>query len=238
MWVTAFLDFPAHAYDAGVSFWAAATGSTVSSPRGDHGEFGTLLPPDGDPYLRVQRLGAGPTRVHLDLHDPTLKDRAIAHGARLIAEDGYATLASPSGLVFCVVSESLSRRPMIGDLVLDQVCIDVAEHAFGDEFEFWERLLDRDGDDDGGQFAHLPRTPDEPLRVMLQRCGPGTTKAHLDFAATDRHASVRWLVGLGATEVRRTTDWTTLRDPAGLEFCVTDREPGTGRLPAESATPL
>jgi hypothetical protein len=47
----------------------------------------------------------------------------------------------------------------------------------------------------------------------------------------DRDAEVERLRALGATVVRRTNQWTTLRDPAGLELCVTDRDPDTGGLP-------
>jgi hypothetical protein len=63
-WISAFLDFAPASYAEGVGFWAALTGYGVSDPRGDDGEFATLLPPDGDDFLRVQRLGNGPDRIH------------------------------------------------------------------------------------------------------------------------------------------------------------------------------
>ncbi|HVT71392.1 MAG TPA: hypothetical protein VHF26_26845 [Trebonia sp.] len=56
-WLTVFLDFPASGFDQGTAFWREVTGSGLSSFRGPGGEFATLLSPDGDPYLRVQRLG-------------------------------------------------------------------------------------------------------------------------------------------------------------------------------------
>ena len=55
-------------------------------------------------------------------------------------------------------------------------------------------------------------------------------RAHLDFACDDMVAE-RWRhEALGATFVRSTTNWTTLRDPAGLEYCITRRNPETGTL--------
>jgi hypothetical protein len=63
-WLTVFLDFPAGSFGAGVAFWREVTGSTLSPFRGAAGEFATLLPADGDAYLRVQRLaGGGASRV-------------------------------------------------------------------------------------------------------------------------------------------------------------------------------
>jgi glyoxalase superfamily protein len=43
---------------------------------------------------------------------------------------------------------------------------------------------------------------------------------HIDIHATDRSAEVARLVGLGATVVHIAERWTTMRDPAGLVFCV------------------
>src|SRR5436305_12459468 len=67
-WLTLFLDFPAGSFDAGVAFWREVTGSALSPFRGPAGEFATLLPPDGDAYLRVQRIADGSGGGHLDLH--------------------------------------------------------------------------------------------------------------------------------------------------------------------------
>jgi glyoxalase superfamily protein len=104
------IDHPAGGYDAAAAFWAATTGT----PR----EPGTA-PPDDDPYesladqpggvhLAMQRTGAGtPPRVHLDVET----DDVAAEVARLVAlgatvttqHDGWAVLADPGGLPFCVV---------------------------------------------------------------------------------------------------------------------------------------
>jgi hypothetical protein len=48
---------------------------------------------------------------------------------------------------------------------------------------------------------------------------------HLDLACDDAPAEVTRHVGLGAAVVRVTEQWTTLRDPAGREYCVTGRRP-------------
>jgi hypothetical protein len=64
-WVTIFLDFPGDAFEAGVAFWREVTGYGLSSSRGEAGEFATLLPPDGDAYLRVQRIFDGAGGCHL-----------------------------------------------------------------------------------------------------------------------------------------------------------------------------
>ena len=99
-WLTAFLDFPADSFDAGVAFWQAVTGSGLSAFRGANGEFATLLPPDGDAYLRVQRLAAGDGGCHLDLH----LDTATAGGA--------AALACPPAMPRCAEGAAgLGRRP-------------------------------------------------------------------------------------------------------------------------------
>jgi hypothetical protein len=47
-----------------------------------------------------------------------------------------------------------------------------------------------------------------------------------DLACDDVPAEVARQVGLGAQVVREVPgDWTTLRDPAGREYCVTARSP-------------
>ena len=67
-----------------------------------------------------------------------------------------------------------------------------------------------------------------PVRILLQRLGsddPGPARAHADLACDDRPAEVHRHVELGAEPVRVAEHWTTLRDPAGLVYCVTDRDP-------------
>jgi len=84
-WVSAFLDLAAPDLERGTAFWSAVTGYDVSARRGATDEFATLVPPDGDDFLLVQRRDEGPTRIHLDLHvsEPrAATERAVALGSR------------------------------------------------------------------------------------------------------------------------------------------------------------
>jgi hypothetical protein len=54
--------------------------------------------------------------------------------------------------------------------------------------------------------------------------------AHLDVGSPDRAAEVRRHLALGASLVAEEEFWTVLADPAGLPYCVTDRDPATGEL--------
>ena len=67
-----------------------------------------------------------------------------------------------------------------------------------------------------------------PIRLLLQRLdvdAPSVT-GHLDLACDDRPAEVARHEQLGSTVVAdHGGGWTTLRDPAGSLYCVTDRTP-------------
>lgn len=235
-WLTAFLDLPAAQFERGVTFWLAVTGTTLSPVRGEGGEFATLVPADGDAFLRVQRLGDGPARVHLDVHR---------------AGQEFAIRRSSGGFVFCEVAEGESVRPRPvawpgspagapGDQVaghtslVDQVCLDIPAGRFDEECAFWAGQTGwelRDGS--RPEFRVLVRPAGMPLRILLQRVDDpdGPVRAHFDMATTDRDAEVRRHIGLGAALVGNGPRWTVLRDPAGLPYCVTDRDPATGLLP-------
>ncbi|MBL7493132.1 VOC family protein [Frankia sp. AgB1.9] len=220
-WLTAFLDFPAADFERGVAFWRAVTATTLSPVRGDDGEFATLVPGDGDAFLRVQRLGDGPARVHLDVH------RAGAE---------FQTRTSPGGFVFCVVPGGESVRPTPVEWpgghasLVDQVCLDIPADRYDDECRFWAELIGwepRSGV--RPEFRYLDRPAGIPLRLLLQRLDEptGPVRAHLDLEATDRAAETRRHVELGSTVLARLDRWTALRDPVGLPYCITD--PPTGR---------
>src|SRR3954449_10293185 len=112
-WLTAFLDRPAATFAAATAFWAAVSGSTLSPPRGPDAQFATLMPVDGDPHLRVQRVDDGPGGSHLDVHVDDVAGAAdevvAAGGAVTHTEDGLAVLRSPAGLRFCLVRDSGER---------------------------------------------------------------------------------------------------------------------------------
>jgi len=58
---------------------------------------------------------------------------------------------------------------------------------------------------------------------------PGKNKLHLDIGSTDRKADVERLIAEGATLVAEHDEnpgfaWTTLADPQGNQFCVSDAQ--------------
>jgi len=82
------------------------------------------------------------------------------------------------------------------------------------------------------EFAWLRMDRRLALDVLLQRrdTGEGDVTAHLDVGTTDRAAEVARHLALGATERGTEEFWTVLADPTGATYCVTDRDPATGRL--------
>lgn len=231
-WVSAFLDFDADGFDRGVAFWQGVTGFELSPRRGTDGEFATLVPPDGDDYLRVQRIGGVP-RIHLDLHvaDP---DAAVPADAEVLAShDGYVVLRSPGGFVLCLVSHPAAVRPQPaawpgGRSQVDQVCLDVPSGVYDTEVGFWRELTGWElVDVEEPEFERLRSPASQPLRWLVQRLDDagGPVRAHLDVAADDRDAEVARHVALGAVERSRHDWWTVLTDPAGMTYCVTRRTP-------------
>ena len=231
-WITGFLDSPSRAAEG---FWLAVTGCSLSLRRG---EFATLLPAGGDAFLRVQVLPGSPPRTHLDLHVVSPADgaaEAVALGASVVLDEGdLVVLRSPAGAVFCLVTwQGEAVRPAAvtwsgGQASLvDQVCVDVPVALFEREARFWSVLTGWGRrPSDLPQFEHLERGAGMPLKLLLQRTGSGVAGMHVDLACDDVDREVDRLVGLGASVVRRVPgDWTTLRDPAGREFCVTGRSP-------------
>jgi hypothetical protein len=104
---------------------------------------------------------------------------------------------------------------------------------------FWAEVLDgyevRPYDDEEiARLASLGYTPETDPSVMVD--GPGHTlcfqkvpepkmtknRVHLDLAAPDLGAEVERLVALGASVHQEQEGLTTLKDPEGNEFCVTD----------------
>ena len=238
-WVSAFLDFAPGDFDRGVAFWRDVTGYAVSAPRGGTDQFVTLVPPDGDDYLRVQHLDDGPGRIHLDLHvaDPTVAaEAAIELGGHVLVrhEAGYVVVRSPGGLVFCFVTHPAAHRPRAATWPdgtrsqVDQVCLDVPSTAYDVEVAFWRGLTGWDLTEvDEQEFERLQPPDEQPLRWLVQRLDDdgGPVSAHLDLSASDRDAEVARHVALGATQVAAREWWTVLTDPVGTTYCVTRRTP-------------
>ncbi|MEV6302094.1 VOC family protein [Actinoplanes sp. NPDC051861] len=234
-WVTGFLDTPSRDAEP---FWLAVTGTSLSARRGPDGRFATLVPAAGDAFLRVQVVGDPPARAHLDLHvdDVAAAARVVTGlGAALThSEEDLAVLRSPAGIVFCLVpwhgERELPRAvrwegPQSS--LVDQLALDIPAPAYPREVMFWAAVTGWERKaSDLPEFSFLQASARMPLRLLLQRVGSASAGVHLDLACDDVDAEVRRHLGLGATVVRRVPgDWTTLRDPAGREYCVTARSP-------------
>ena len=243
-WITAFLDISEPHWDVAVDFWAAATGSVLSPVRGEHREFATLVPADGDAFLRVQRLGSGPARLHLDLHVSDRRaaaDAAIALGASEVADVGHVELRSPGGMPFCFVHAGESRRPRPVRWIapeggsehaslVDQVALDIPVEHWVRELGFWSELTGWAVRPSASEFAPLERPVGQPLRLLGHRLEEqaGPVRAHLDLATSDRAAETARYVALGAVVERQRRQWTVLQAPDGRRYCLTDRHPETG----------
>ena len=238
--LTFYLDLPADEHAAAVAFWRGVTDSGLSAPRGEHGEFASLLPPTGDDHLRVQRIGDGPAGVHLDVYVPDLApavEHALECGATLVARPGHAVLRSPGGFAFCLVAGPAAQPsdpvawPDGHRSRVDQLCLDIGPSAYDAERAFWSDLT-------GWPVRVTARTEFSRLqvpvalraRILLQRLehDEGPARGHLDIATDDRPAEVGRLQELGAEPVGEGPMWTVLRPPAGPALCVTSRDPVTG----------
>jgi hypothetical protein len=232
-WIQVFLDTPAADFTDAVAFWSAVTGWRASEPRGEDGQFLTLLPPAGPAYVKMQAV-EGPAGIHLDLDT---SDRAGSVGlARVLGATTAWTyhdvevMRSPGGFTFC--QTVLDGEPSLerdGSTILDQVCLDIPSNAWDAEVAFWRELTGRELQDATAPgFARLV-APDRP-RILLQRLGEpdGPVRAHPDLATADRAADTDAHVRLGARVVEVHDFWTVLVAPAGQVYCLTDRDPRTG----------
>ncbi|WP_433290898.1 VOC family protein [Actinoplanes sp. CA-030573] len=233
-WITGFLDTPSRVAEP---FWLAVTGTTLSARR-DGGVFATLVPAAGDACLRVQVTGAGRPGAHLDLHVdqvPAAASEAVRFGATVVVDTAdLVVLRSPAGIAFCLVpwhGEAVRPAPVTWaggqSSTVDQLSLDIPGRAYEGEVAFWASLTGwAPVRSDHPEFGFLSGGPAMPLRLLLQRLGDGAPGVHLDLACDGVDLEVDRHVALGATVVRRVAgEWTTLRDPAGREYCVTGRPP-------------
>ncbi|MFJ9864715.1 VOC family protein [Streptomyces sp. NPDC101165] len=239
-WTYAFIDRPAARLAEARAFWTAVTGTRPSEPRGDQGEFMTLLPDGTDACVKLQGVTEGAGGAHLDLclDDPAALVRAALDlGAGLVADHGdWAVLRSPAGQLFCAVpwhTETV-RPPVVDGSRLDQVCLDVPPSAYDTETAFWAALT-------GWElltvslpeFRVLRPPAGLPVRILLQRLDDERpASAHLDLACADIATTRARHERLGAVRVHQGPHWSVLRDPAGGTYCLTGRDPETGGLPA------
>ena len=242
-WVYVSFDFPQQELHRGAAFWCSVLDLSLGDPWSEHPELRTFLPRgEGDPYLNLQLID-GPSRIHLDFEVngmDTVADRLVGIGAtRLGASEQWRTLASPGGLPFCLVEASTHARrpPAVGSAGqrsrLVQVCIDSPSPAHRREVAFWRAATGWrwvGNHDESDIFAgKLYPAPGSPIQLLLQKLGsddPATSvRAHLDLGSEDLEAEAARLATLGATRLWDGGGWITLRDPAGLFFCVTGNSP-------------
>lgn len=104
---------------------------------------------------------------------------------------------------------------------LSKIVIDVPGTVHEAEVAFWQGALGRTM----RRFEAYPDFHGAELDatgygMLIQRLGEGEARLHLDIHTTDRTAEVERLTALGATVLHTGPDWSVLRDPAGLVFCV------------------
>ncbi len=238
LWLTAFLDFPASEFDTGAAFWARATGWPRSPSRGALDEFTSLVPPDGADYLRLQRLGTGETRVHLDVHVADPEEAAFAaqeRGASVVRQVGprLVVMTSPAGFEFCLVAQqrdtvpAATRWPDGHRSRVAQLCLDIPAEGHATELGFWAATLG--GTVSGSQrpeLAWIDPAGTFPFRVVTQRLALAQRmRAHLDIATDDLAAEVARLREAGAVVRAVRPERTVLEAPGGTSVCVLDRDP-------------
>jgi hypothetical protein len=100
------IDHPPTSYNSATAFWGAVAGVTPEPVAGEpYAGLGHL---SGVVELAMQRLDdESPARVHLDIEtdDVAAEVRRLEGLGATVTDrrDGYAILADPGGLVFCVV---------------------------------------------------------------------------------------------------------------------------------------
>ncbi|MFC1411437.1 VOC family protein [Streptacidiphilus sp. N1-12] len=246
-WTYAFVDRPAEQFAAAAAFWTAVTGTRLSEPRGEHGEFATLLADGADACLKLQAVGGDDTGDgggHPDLAvDDVLATAgaAVRLGATVVDQQPDVTvLRSPGGQLFCLVDwHGETVRPPVATAPggassrLDQLALDIPPAAYPAEVAFWAELTGWELLTGSRPEFQVLRPPAPlPLRFLLHRLDqPRPAAAHHDLACTDVEAVRAWHESLGAVAVARHPHWTAMRDPAGGSYCLTGRDPATGSLP-------
>ncbi|MGQ0431012.1 MAG: VOC family protein [Microthrixaceae bacterium] len=251
-WLTVFIDRPEATVGVATDFWQRVTGTTRSPTRGDRGQFAALLPGEGNPHIRVQRVDHGRGGTHLDLHTdeiPRLVDDAIDLGATLLDDDPVHVLRSPGGHTWCIVDwhgEATPSAPVAGPSGamsrLDQVCLDIASDHLDAEVRFWAGLLGWPATTSTvrPEFTSLARPDGMPMRLLFQRLdqSDGPTTGHLDLAAGEQVDDVvADHVAAGAEVEIEEVLWTVLRDPSGHRYCITRRDPLKGTIAATRTEP-
>ncbi|OLZ67106.1 hypothetical protein AV521_24885 [Streptomyces sp. IMTB 2501] len=242
-WTYAFVDRPAGRLPEARAFWTAVTGTHASEPRGEQGEFLTLLPEEAagaDACVKLQGVTEGDGGAHLDLCVEDVREmaeRARELGAELVADHGdWVVLRSPAGQLFCAVpwrGETV-RPPVVAGSRLDQVCLDIPPSRYAAESDFWATLTGWERlKGSRPEFEVLKPPAGLPVRILLQRLDDERpASAHPDLACADITAVGARHERYGAVPVHHGPHWTVMRDPADGIYCLTGRDPETGGLPA------
>jgi hypothetical protein len=110
--------------------------------------------------------------------------------------------------------------------------VDIPGARYEAEVEFWAALTGWPlRPETPAEFTALERPLGMPLRILLQRLAEpdGVVRAHLDWAAgSAREDVVARHEALGAQQMGRHRGWVVMTDPAGLRYCITARDPGSG----------
>ena len=99
------------------------------------------------------------------------------------------------------------------------IVIDVSEDQLDDNVAFWGGATGKELKGLTYPEFHGARLHDS-LVLLVQRLGDGQPRVHLDIHTDDVAAEIHRLEALGAAVVERHDEWTVMRDPAGLPFCV------------------
>ena len=241
-WIWAFIDRPLDRFEQAATFWTTVTDSRLSARRGSDREFATLLPRSGHPSLKFQGV-RGPGGVHLDLEVDDVRaaiDRARGLGATVVVSKlASAVMQSPGGQQFCMEpwDGAASPPPVVEHpdgtrSRLDQVCLDIAPAGYEVEKAFWTALTGWELHAGARpEFNLLKPPPGLPIRILLQCLGNGgAASAHVDLACSDTEATRAWHEQCGARFVSRRPHWIVMKDLAGGTYCLTARDPQTGRL--------
>lgn len=241
-WLSVFADVPIAWTERCLRYWTAVVGAAPGTATGADDEFVPLVPAAGDGYLFLQRVHRDVGGWHPDFYVADVewaKQEAVACGAQLLtATPSLAVLQSPSGQPFCLFADSGPARvrppaptwPQVGRSLADQLCLDIPFEAWESEIAFWSVLTGwRWAPGGEASFARIDPPAALPVQLLLQRLGPDDSagsRAHLDMAADQPEAEIARHVSLGAAvESDIHAHWTTMRDPSGLQYCVTHRRP-------------
>jgi hypothetical protein len=104
---------------------------------------------------------------------------------------------------------------------LVRIVLDTPAETHPAEVAFWRGALDIDLT----RYERYPEyhgadLPGDGMGLLVQQLGDGPARIHLDIHTSDRRAEVVRLTALGAGILDDTAEWTVMRDPAGLLFCV------------------